>query len=269
MSEAAGTTELLGVGGREIAYEAPNGVGDGPGHVVLLVHGSSLNRTIWDHVGAALSERHRPVWFDNPGHGGSSGPAAETVDELVDVVEQLHDALGLGSIVLVGHSLGGAIAQRYSARHPDQLLGVGLISTSPHFGLTDEVVEHWMTDPVAYREEEMALCVAPVTGAEIRERLLDVRDSTSREGQRGDLLACAAWDGRGAEHDIRVPVLVMTAEHDVPVILESAAGWADALPEGSLATIPAASHFMMVEQPEATTAAIVEWVDAIPTGGAA
>lgn len=257
------TLRHITAGDRKIAFDAPNGSGDGPGHIVLMIHGSSLNRSIWEDVGASLAGRHRPIWFDNPAHGASSGPPATSVDELADLVGELRAALGIERLLLIGHSLGGAVAQRVFARDPQGILGLGLISTAPHFGLTDEVVEHWMTDPAAYREEEIGMCVAPVTGDDVRDRLLRIRDSTSPEGQRGDLVACAAWDGRGTEHRITVPALVMTAEHDVPVIVESAQPWVDALPHGTLADIPAAGHFMMVEQPHATAKAITDWVDGI------
>jgi pimeloyl-ACP methyl ester carboxylesterase len=257
------TTQLLKVGDREIAYQAPNGTGHGQGHPVLLIHGSSFNRHIWDAVGAELTDRHRPIWFDNPAHGESGGPAIETVDGLVDLAKQVHDALDLGPMVLIGHSLGGAVAQRYAVRYPDDLVALGLISTAPHFGLPDEVVEHWRSDPVSYREEEMSLIVAPQTSDEIRQGLFAIRDSTPHEGQLGDLAACATWDGQADYTSFTIPALVMTADHDVPVILESAAAWAAALTQGTLSTIPAASHMMTVEQPELSADAISGWVDSV------
>lgn len=61
-----------------------------------------------------------------PGFGGSDplGPTAVDLETLVDCVHQITDHVGAGPAVLLGHSMGGAVAVGCAARHPDRYLGL-------------------------------------------------------------------------------------------------------------------------------------------------
>ena len=87
-------SQLISVEQRRIAYEDPAGPA-GNRLPVVLIHGSSVHRAIWAPVVEALTDAYRPISFDQPGHGGSSLPAAASVDALVDVLEALLAALGI------------------------------------------------------------------------------------------------------------------------------------------------------------------------------
>jgi pimeloyl-ACP methyl ester carboxylesterase len=94
----------------------------GTGTVALFVHGVLMNGRLWEGVMAAVaSERRRCIAPDLLGHGGtvcrdpgqdlSFGPQAEMLAELIE-------RLGIGSVDLVGNDSGGAICQILAARHP-------------------------------------------------------------------------------------------------------------------------------------------------------
>lgn len=250
------------IGDREISYVAPNGVGDGPGEVVLLLHGASADSSVWDDVTPLIAAGHRPIVPDNPAHGRSDGPPVETVDEGVELYKAFHDALGLDRMVIVGHSMGGAMAQRYYALHPDDVVGLGLISTSASFNMPDELVQSWLADPDSYRAMERESIFSPQASDEVREAFLKIRDSLPPEAQRADLLACAAWNNPDTQ-EIAVPTLAMTADGDYPGLPEQAAAWAERLPDCTLVTIPAAGHMLVFEQSELTGRAIVDWLDSL------
>lgn len=250
------------VGDRRIAFEAPNGFGEGRGQLVLLVHGASADKFVWASVVSALARHHRPVALSLPGHGDSEGPAVDDVDGLVKIVKGLHDALGLGQIVLVGHSMGGAIAQRYYSLHRDDIVAVGLISTAPNFHMPQEVVAGWIADPASYRAAEVEMVFSAGTGDAVKTDFLAVRDSLPPQTQEADLRACASWNNPDP-FGIEVPTLVMTADDDVESLQEQAVAWASHLPNSTLSKLPAASHMLTIEQPDLVARAIVDWVDSL------
>jgi pimeloyl-ACP methyl ester carboxylesterase len=253
---------VLEIGSHRIAYDDPVGLA-GSRLPVVLVHGSSVHRAIWAPVVERLTGQFRPIAFDHPGHGGSSLPASLSVDALTDILEGLCAALGIGRLVLIGFSLGGAVAQCFHARNPERLVALGLISTAPDFGLPDEVVARWRADPLAYAEDELKLSLAPAAPAAVRNSIAALRAAVTPEGQAADLAACADWHHSARLAGIARPLLAMTADHDVPALKEQAGRWAREIPPTHFVEIAGAGHFMLVEQPEASAAAILDWLTSL------
>jgi pimeloyl-ACP methyl ester carboxylesterase len=115
------------VDGVEIAYDV---TGSGP--PLVLVHGITQCRQMWDPLVGDLASDHTVVAIDMRGHG-ASGRAA-TYDNLVmaDDVAAVLAAERLDAPVLVGHSMGGVVVTAYAATHPcrgvlniDQSLALG------------------------------------------------------------------------------------------------------------------------------------------------
>lgn len=252
-------SQLIPLGPRQIACEDPVGP-TGDRLPVVLIHGSSVHRAIWAPLVEALRRDYRPISFDHPGHGDSSLPAAASVEALAGVLEALLAALAIERLALIGFSLGGAVAQLFHARHSPRVAALGLISTAPNFALPEEVIARWRADPIAYAEDEAALSIAPMSPQTVRERIARLREGVSAEGQAADLAACADWDAPAAEPSAGCPLLLMSASHDIPRLREQAERWVRANPEARLAIIPQAGHFMLVEQPDACAAAVLDWL---------
>ena len=108
----------------------------GQGPAVVLVHGVTLGVATWVHQLRRLSERHRVVAIGQRGHGRSSaGEGGYGMERLADDVLAVLEALNLRGAVLVGHSLGGMVAQMLALRHPGRLgervVALGLVATTP------------------------------------------------------------------------------------------------------------------------------------------
>jgi pimeloyl-ACP methyl ester carboxylesterase len=246
----------------DIAYDDPV-AGDRARTVVLCVHGSSFGRGTWQPClpFLAATGRYRPIAIDQPGHGESSGPACRSVAALGTVLTEFVDALDLPRpFALLGHSLGGALAQWYVQTRPDDVCALGLISTSPGFTVDAPTIARWKADGLAFSAERLDAIVSPHADAATRDRVMDARAETALDALHGDLDAIAGWDNP-TWREIAVPTLVMTADADSPAIQEFADRWAAALPRGTFASIPRAGHMMPIEQPELTAAVIVDWLD--------
>lgn len=104
-------------------YEWP---GEGP--TVILLHGSSGYGLMWQGVADSLGNRFRLIAPDQRGHGDSDKPDGEySANEYAEDMHQFIQALGLGRVVMGGHSLGGRVSQVFAAEHPDECLGIVLV----------------------------------------------------------------------------------------------------------------------------------------------
>jgi pimeloyl-ACP methyl ester carboxylesterase len=85
---------------------------------LVLLHGLSFDRAMWEPVLDELDPDRRVLALDLPGHGESEGLTSYRLDA---VGERIHEAVleaGLEAPVLVGHSVSGVIASIYAARYP-------------------------------------------------------------------------------------------------------------------------------------------------------
>ena len=120
-----GATELVDVGGRRLnAWRA-----GGAGPVVLLVHGIPTNHLLWHDVVPALVEHVQVVAVDLLGYGWSDDPGGWPVDiaSQAGYLLRLLDALGLDRVVVVGHDLGGGVAQILAVTAPERVAAVAVV----------------------------------------------------------------------------------------------------------------------------------------------
>jgi pimeloyl-ACP methyl ester carboxylesterase len=246
------------IGAREIACR-DRGPRTEP--AVLLLHGGGFDLRIWEHCARALAARHRVISLELPGHGHSTGAAVHDVGDGARLLDAVRERLAVERWIFVGHSMGGAIGQQYVRSFPARVAALGLISTAPHFGLDPSVVEQWRGAGLAYSRERLDAIVGPRASEALRQHVLALRDRMTPEGVLGDLDTCASWDGRSHAFDLDLPVLLISTEHDLPVLQAATRAWAGKLPRAETVWIPDAGHMMLVEQPEATTAAIAGWIE--------
>jgi pimeloyl-ACP methyl ester carboxylesterase len=127
------------LGGDLVPYARVNGIGlhyqdFGEGFPLVFVHGYTGNLRDWDlQLPAVLSQGCRVILLDLRGHGESEKPT-RSVDYTLELMAQdvyaLVGQLGLGKCCLIGHSMGGMIAQRLILAHPDPFRAFVLVDTS-------------------------------------------------------------------------------------------------------------------------------------------
>jgi len=95
----------------------------GDGHPLVLLHGSGPGATGWTNFRTnlgPLAERHRVLAVDMPGWGQSDTATPDDRDHL-EALELFLDALGLERVALIGNSMGGMTALRFTAAHPERV----------------------------------------------------------------------------------------------------------------------------------------------------
>ena len=111
-------------------------IGDGPEPVVCL-HGFPQNGRLWERTGEFLGERYTVIAPDLRGAGESGRPPSGYDKEtMAGDVHDLVASLGHGSVCLVGHDIGAAVAYAYAAQWPDEVSHLVMIEMLlPGFGL--------------------------------------------------------------------------------------------------------------------------------------
>jgi pimeloyl-ACP methyl ester carboxylesterase len=107
----------------------------GSGPALLLIHGLSGNMRHFTHsLVERLKDKYRVILVDRPGSGYSTRPrgASATIRAQADTIAHFIDALGIERPLVVGHSLGGAIALSLALNHPEKVGGLALLAPATH-----------------------------------------------------------------------------------------------------------------------------------------
>lgn len=107
----------------------------GTAPAIVMIHGlGGVVQNFSYSVLGELAKTHRVVAIDRPGSGYSVRPSRSSASLVVqaDVVAGVIDALDLGKPLIVGHSLGGAVALATALRYPDKVAGLALVAPLTH-----------------------------------------------------------------------------------------------------------------------------------------
>jgi pimeloyl-ACP methyl ester carboxylesterase len=120
---------------------------------VILLHGVPTNALLWRRIGPTLSaEGFRAFAPDLLGYGKSGDPTSGKfgVVDQARYVHQFISALGLRDAIVVGHDIGGGVAQHLAAGHPELVIGLVLINTVTERNWPPWIVRAARTRPFAY-----------------------------------------------------------------------------------------------------------------------
>ena len=244
---------------------------------VLLLHGVGGSRAIWgegdDALPAALARAgYRAAAMDFPGYGDA--PGAPTLDAMVDATAAAIDELrGRGSerAVLVGHSMGGMVAQELVARAPQRVAGLVLACTSASFGRADGAWQaQFLADRLAPLDAGLGMAgmaaqlvpglVSPRADPQAVPRAAAVMSRVPEAAYRVALRAIAGFDRREALARIAVPTLLLAAEHDRTAPPEVMQRMAARIAASEFVCLPDAGHIANVEAPQAFEVAVLGFV---------
>ncbi|HZF79470.1 MAG TPA: alpha/beta hydrolase [Rubrivivax sp.] len=255
-----------------------HGTGD---TAVLLLHGIGGGQAIWEDgasgTGRALEAAGYAAFsIDLPGYGGSATMGPPDMDSLVAGVMAVIRHATARQTVLVGHSMGGMIAQELTAREPWCVQGLVLACTSAAFGGGGPDAQSWQARFVGERlapldaglgmaamaQRLVPGMVSPVASAGARQLSIDVMSRVPESTYRAALKTIVAFDRREALAKIGVPTLLLAAEEDrtaPPDMMQRMARRIGA--RAQYVCLPNAGHIANVEAPAAFNAAVLRFLE--------
>jgi len=250
---------------------------DGPGPVVVLLHGFPFDRTMWSHQQSTVGAIYRVIAPDLRGHGTSAAPdGIYTVDEMADDVIETLDGLHLtGPVVFGGLSMGGYLVLSIAARYPDRVKGLMLMNTraaadSPEAAKAREVLARQVE--AEGNAEAVVSTMLPRYFARstfehqphLIARMHHQMARTPARAVAGTLRGLARRPDRtGLLPSITAPTLVLASRDDQLIPFEESEAMARSLPSARLVAIEGAGHVTPLENPKATNAAILAFLESV------
>ena len=170
--------------------------------------------------------------------------------------------------MIAGHSLGGAIALLMGLEYRDELSGLILIGTGARLRVSPAILQEAREKPVQAQEHMTEMCLTEEHVATKGRQIAQEQAQTKPGMLYRDLLACDRFDVMSRLHEINVPTLVICGSEDQLTPPKYSLFLRDHLTgvagSARLDIFPAASHYVMREQPEMVNRAIEDWLASVP-----
>jgi pimeloyl-ACP methyl ester carboxylesterase len=236
----------------------------GEGTTIAFLHAGVADRRSFGSALATFSRHHRAVAPDRRGHGTTTWDP-EPHDPVADLIAVL-DAIGARRAVLVGNSLGGALAIDTALARPERVAGLVLIGTAvsgaPESTPPPEIQALWHAieaaeaagdlDEVNRIEARIWLDGWPGpegrVGGALRALFLDMNLRALRAGPIGDRVETPpAWPRLG---EIGVPVTAVVGSLDLPHVVERTEALVKRIPEALGFALDGTAHLPSLEAPD-------------------
>jgi pimeloyl-ACP methyl ester carboxylesterase len=248
--------------GAEIAF-----ADQGSGSLALLfVHGWQADHSVWGDVIDALRPEMRAVAVDLRGSGRSSAAAGPyRLERFAADLRELVDALELGQVVVVGHSMGATVALRFALDAPQATRGLALIAPVPASGggfsaKGEAYLRATAGDPAAAKR----WLARTFAGTPDEARLNLVCAAAARTPSSVALESFESWahaDFAEETKRITAPALVIAPEHDVPEAHKRKV--AALLPNARYVVLSECGHYAIVERPEELARSVRDFISAL------
>jgi 3-oxoadipate enol-lactonase len=258
--------------GIEIYYES-----HGEGQPLVLISGIGYTNWQWHRMVPYLTDRFRVITFDNRGVGQTDKPAGPyTAHMLAADTVALLDALAIEEAIIMGHSMGGFIAQAMALAFPHKVDKLILCSTNfggpRHVPVTPEamkILTDVSSDPVTRFRNGLYISTAPgwtqqnpdIIQEWVEWRAANPIEPAAYQAQLaiglGLLQEEAAFENQ--LHRVHIPTLILFGQYDMVVPPGNASLLAEKIAGSKVVILPNAGHFFPIEVPGAASQAVIEF----------
>lgn len=254
------------VNGTAIHYE----IHGTQGPWLTFSHSLACSSAMWAPQIPEFSKRHRVLAFDTRGHGQSDAPeGAYTLEQLADDLDGLLKHLKIDKTHFCGLSMGGMIGQTYALKHPGVFQSLTLADTTSRYPtegaslwvdriktaraqgmqpLVEPTLARWFTEPFRAQRADIVKAI----GAQIA--------ATPVAGYAGCCEAIPKINVTARLKEIACPILVIVGEQDMGTPLAMAREIHENAPGSQLAVLSPAAHLSNLEQPEAFSKALADFL---------
>ncbi len=259
---------------------------EGPrdGFPIMLLHGSNASLNTWEPWVQRLKGRFRVITFDFPAHG-LSGPVPSrdySSEAYLAITEKVEAHLGLKRFALGGNSMGGGIAWRYAAAHPDQVAALILVdaagrpptkpnaSTPLGFRIANTPIVRDIAATVTPRKLiessfKQSVSVQSIATPAMIDRYWELlRYPGNRQATLDRFAGYRSPTNTDAITRITMPTLILWGRDDKVIPVESAAWFSRQLPNARVTILENVGHLPMEEAPDRALAPVLALLNALP-----
>ncbi|MGB1254919.1 MAG: alpha/beta fold hydrolase [Thiolinea sp.] len=243
--------------------------------VIALIHGLGLTRATWNDYLPILEQHYQVLNYDLYGHGESAQPPEQpSLTLFARQLRELMDELEIEAAALIGFSLGGMINRRFAMDYPDRVYALGILN-SPHErspegqklveeraaktdaggpGATlDATIERWFTPEFREQRDDIIQNIRGWVLANNPESYTQCRW----------VLAAGVIELIRPEPPIGHPTLIITCENDSGSTPAMSEAIGSEIEGAEVIIIPRLQHMGLVEQPEAFSKPLLEFLSTI------
>jgi pimeloyl-ACP methyl ester carboxylesterase len=272
-------TFAAGPAGQRIHYR-DQGRRDAP--AIILLHGSNASLHTWEPLVKRLGGTYRIVTLDLPGHGLTGGTPDKdySADGMIAAVDVVAAKLGLDHFILGGNSMGGWVSWRYALAQPARVDALLLIDAAgmplrpgekrPESNVGFRVLEYPFGRWLATRITPRMLVEQSLRGSIEKQVIVDDAmidrywELLRFPGNRAATVLRARMDREPAMAarvgEIRAPTLILFGDKDRLINPSAAKTFNERIAGSEVAMLPGIGHLPMEEAPDATAAAIADFL---------
>ena len=232
---------------------------------MIFIHGSGSDHSCWSYQYSKLYKQFNILAIDLPGHGRSPGSGEKKVDDYMNWVKKLLDALQLKNSVLIGHSLGAAITLKFALHYPREVQGIVPVGGGIKMPVNPVFMEGLKTNPVDTINLICKLSLAKENRPKFFEALKKSLSKANPDTLLGDFTACNNLDLTADIGKIHTPALVLCGTEDKMTPADFSRRIVASIGVAKLCLIEGAGHMVMMEKPEEFNMAVSKFAASIST----
>lgn len=227
---------------------------------LVFIHGSGGSSALWENQVDSLREHVNTIAIDLPGHGKSSGPGLDRVEDYSKAVADFIETAGIPEPIPCGLSIGGAIVLQLILDNKTLYKAAILVNTGARLRVMPLLLETIKNDYNGYLNSIPVFAVSEKTAPEKIASLMAESAKCPPEVAYGDFTACDRFNVIEKLSSITTPVLILTAEDDKLTPPKYGLYMKEHINKASITDIKGAGHLSPLEQPEAFNRAIIEFL---------
>ena len=239
---------------------------------VILLHG--IGGAAWGTTLSSLAPLPVLDWH-LPGYGGTELLAETSFENWAKALRDALDARGITRADVVGHSIGGMLAQEFALRFPERLRGLVLYGTTPAFGGRDPAfAEAFRRDRLApldagrdmasLASEMMPAMLGPDAPDDAAPAAIAAMAATPAAAYRATVRCLTSFNRRDDTGRIAAPTLLIAGDKDPLAPPKTMERMQAQIPGSKLVVLPGAGHLAHLEYPAAFNAALTSFLRGLP-----